>query len=154
MELGYARRSDNEQVIGLWKELIDFYGENFEHYGSQVDEGQLQRSFNYLLANDGFQLIVAREGELVLGTCTLHCNPFSSWTNSHYGRLEDLIVTGEHRGKGIGKGLVDFSLKTARKEGLTRVELHVLADNQRARRLYLQAGFENNSSLVYSHMLL
>jgi ribosomal protein S18 acetylase RimI-like enzyme len=46
------------------------------------------------------------------------------------------------RGKGIGMALIDAALKAARAKALTRVELTVRTDNERARRLYERFGFE------------
>jgi len=46
-----------------------------------------------------------------------------------------------HRGRGIGRALTGTTLAAARASGLTRVELTVRADNDRARKLYAAFGF-------------
>ncbi|MEM6956457.1 MAG: GNAT family N-acetyltransferase, partial [Myxococcota bacterium] len=46
------------------------------------------------------------------------------------------------QGKGVGTTLLNHALETLRVAGLHRVELSVLADNDRAKRLYERAGFE------------
>ena len=44
-------------------------------------------------------------------------------------------------GRGLGKVLCEIVIGEARRLGLTRIELRVRADNQRARRLYDRVGF-------------
>jgi ribosomal protein S18 acetylase RimI-like enzyme len=51
-------------------------------------------------------------------------------------------VIEDRRGRGIGKALMDATLRAARAGGLTRVELTVRADNGRAKKLYESFGFE------------
>src|SRR5258706_8487065 len=46
-----------------------------------------------------------------------------------------------HRGRGVGKALMQATLAAARERGYTRVELTVRADNARAKRLYESCGF-------------
>lgn len=46
-----------------------------------------------------------------------------------------------YRGQGIGQQLLSACLAKARLNGITRVELEVRADNERAIRLYERMGF-------------
>jgi RimJ/RimL family protein N-acetyltransferase len=47
----------------------------------------------------------------------------------------------EYWGKGVGVKSVDYALRKAKSLGLKRVELEVVAENLRARRLYGKCGF-------------
>ncbi|AZQ43486.1 GNAT family N-acetyltransferase [Nonlabens ponticola] len=68
------------------------------------------------------------------------CYPrFSTWKGKSI-HLEDLIVTQEMRGKGLGKALYDQVLKHAQSQGVRRVEWVVLDWNQNAIDFYENSG--------------
>jgi RimJ/RimL family protein N-acetyltransferase len=50
-------------------------------------------------------------------------------------------IVAAYRGAGIGAALIEATLADARKKGLTRIELDVRCDNERAQRLYVRFGF-------------
>jgi RimJ/RimL family protein N-acetyltransferase len=50
-------------------------------------------------------------------------------------------ILAEHRGRGIGRRLAGAALAAAAAAGMTRIELHVRADNARAIALYEKLGF-------------
>lgn len=74
----------------------------------------------------------------VIGWCDI-C-PIGRPVYAHGGVLGMGIVA-EHRGRGIGEALIGAALEQARQRGLTRVELTVRADNERAIALYRRIGF-------------
>ena len=57
-----------------------------------------------------------------------------------YSRFELHVATAA-QGQGVGTRLMAALLEDADRRGLSRVELSVYADNERARRLYERAGF-------------
>ena len=86
----------------------------------------------------GMPQFVAIADEKVVGWCDV--SPKARSTQSHIGVL-GMGVMAPWRGRGIGRMLVDATLKAARAKGLTRVELTVRVDNAPARRLYQSFGF-------------
>jgi ribosomal protein S18 acetylase RimI-like enzyme len=58
--------------------------------------------------------------------------------------LEDIIVTANHRGKGIGKMLMDKLIEEARDKGFKRITWQVLEWNEPAIQFYkkYQAQFD------------
>jgi RimJ/RimL family protein N-acetyltransferase len=58
-----------------------------------------------------------------------------------HGGVLGMGIVEEHRGKGIGEALIRAALAQARQRGMTRVELTVRADNERAIALYRKIGF-------------
>lgn len=55
------------------------------------------------------------------------------------------LVMGVHsssRGRGVGKALLEYSIRWAKNIGLQRLELTVLENNERAIHLYEKVGFE------------
>jgi RimJ/RimL family protein N-acetyltransferase len=61
-------------------------------------------------------------------------------------------VLNAYRGMGVGTALLQTTLEAARKRGLTRIELFVRSDNQRARKVYEKAGFAIEG-VLRKHML-
>lgn len=57
--------------------------------------------------------------------------------------LSRLIVKHEYRRKGIGKELVDFAIKTAKRMGYSELSIGVDLDNYAALKLYFNAGFNS-----------
>ena len=59
-------------------------------------------------------------------------------------RLFDIAVTQDSRGRGLGRRLLDATIAAARERGYPAMGLSVLADNERALRLYGSSGFVPN----------
>jgi len=81
---------------------------------------------------------VALVGDLVVGWCD--ALPFDRPTKAHAGVLGMGVKT-EYRGRGIGRALIQATLEGARAAGITRIELTVREDNERAISLYRKHGF-------------
>lgn len=66
----------------------------------------------------------------------------SGWlTPEPHGFIYDVWVAPEHRGKGIGKGLVSWAADWAKTKGYHRIKLEVADSNVRARHVYEELGF-------------
>jgi putative acetyltransferase len=90
----------------------------------------------------GAAQFVAVEGSLVVGWCDI----FPAWAHAvqHCGYVGmGLLPT--HRGRGLGRQLLSACLDRARSNGITRVELEVRADNERAIKLYERMGFSQEA---------
>ncbi|HEY0321572.1 MAG TPA: GNAT family N-acetyltransferase [Pyrinomonadaceae bacterium] len=57
------------------------------------------------------------------------------------GVLHDVIVDPEHRGRGVGRLLIDATLKFFRSRGVPRVVLSTAERNEAAQRLFASMGF-------------
>jgi ribosomal protein S18 acetylase RimI-like enzyme len=57
------------------------------------------------------------------------------------GVLHDLIVAPEHRGRGVGRLLLDSALEFLRSRGVPRVVLSTAERNEGAQRLFARMGF-------------
>ncbi|MBX5045958.1 GNAT family N-acetyltransferase [Rhizobium lentis] len=85
--------------------------------------------------NPQFVAVIADE---VVGWCDIGRHFFPS--HAHRGRL-GMGILPTYRGKGLGRQLIDATLKAAQEAGFTRVELDVYEDNSRAIALYEKVGF-------------
>jgi RimJ/RimL family protein N-acetyltransferase len=83
--------------------------------------------------------LVACDGERVVGWCDIR--PSREHALRHCGSVA-LGLLLEYRGKGLGRRLLDQCVDVAANHrGLSRIELEVRVDNERAARAYRAAGF-------------
>ncbi len=94
-------------------------------------------------------LLVARDGGdggTVLGSLTLVV--FEAPTGPR-AWIEDVVVSPQARGRGIGAALVDEALDRARAAGSRTVDLTSRPSRESANRLYLRMGFARRETNVY-----
>lgn len=84
-------------------------------------------------------VVAENAGGEVVGVA-LYFYRFSTWKGPTV-HIEDLIVSGECRGMGVGEALMDEVVSMARKRGVDRIELDVEADNENAIRFYEKKGY-------------
>lgn len=85
-----------------------------------------------------FALVAEVQGRVV-GTAIWFIN-YSTWTGRHGIYLEELIVTSEHRGSGLGRALLATLGQICVERGYTRLEWSVLDWNAPALGFYRSLG--------------
>lgn len=86
------------------------------------------------------RLFVAERGERVLGLCAVH-RLFSTAEGAPVGLVEDVIVAEDARGTGVGRRLLCHAETWAARQGMTRLQLLVDADNAPALTFYKRLGW-------------
>jgi GNAT superfamily N-acetyltransferase len=129
-----VRESDLAAVVGLIHELAEYERAPLE---CQLSRGQLRRAlFGPEPALFGH---VAEVDGVVVG-CALWFLNFSTWKGSHGIYLEDLYVQPEHRGRGLGRGLLAALADESCRRGFARLEWSVLDWNMTAIKFYEALG--------------
>ena len=90
------------------------------------------------IARGHAQMVAVANGDVV-GWCDV--TPKSRAVHGHVGVL-GMGVLPQFRGQGVGRQLIEATLAAAWATGLTRIELTVHGDNDRAIALYRKVGFE------------
>jgi ribosomal protein S18 acetylase RimI-like enzyme len=83
--------------------------------------------------------VLAIQRAETLGFANYVLHPFT-WSERPTCYLEDLYVSPEARGRGVGKQLIEHLVVRGRTEGWARVYWHTREDNATARRLYDSFG--------------
>ena len=137
--------ADRPAWASLWEGYLEFYRQDLAPAVTDAVFGRLAAGTHglrgYLLEVDG-----APAG--LVHTCT-HAN---TWDTRPACYLEDLYVAPAHRGRHLGRALVEHVYAEAARAGAAQVYWHTDAANAVARRLYDRVG-ELSDFVRYVHAL-
>jgi ribosomal protein S18 acetylase RimI-like enzyme len=127
-----------EHIDGFWNVLDSVAREH--RFLAFLEAPPLEAVREFVRGNigSGHPQFVAIADERVVGWCDVLPKPRPALR--HSGVL-GMGVIGACRGRGIGTALINTTLQAAKAKGLTRIELTVRVDNQRAKALYEKFGF-------------
>jgi len=129
-----ATPADIPEILALIRELAEYEHEPYNALATHAD-----------LLRDGFgptprfHALIAEVGHAPAGFA-LYFHNYSTWRGHAGIYLEDLYVSPEHRGKGIGKALLTRVAAIAVAEGCPRYEWAVLDWNQPSIDFYHSLG--------------
>jgi len=87
-----------------------------------------------------FEVLLAWQDGKAIGLA-LFFREFSSWRGTPGVYVQDIYVSAELRGTGLGKKLMQAVMETARTWGATYCKLSVYGDNEPAQAFYKRLGF-------------
>ncbi|MFE2070538.1 GNAT family N-acetyltransferase [Streptomyces sp. NPDC059467] len=128
-------------------ELVDAFGRLLPQLSSTaapLNHAAVER----MLTCDANTVLVARTAGTIVGMLTLVLLPLPAGLR---GRIEDVVVDGDARGRGIAGLLVQEALRIAAQAGARTVDLTSRPDREAANRLYERIGFEARQSKVYRY---
>lgn len=124
MKIRQLQPSDTKQVIDLW---TSSFSRNFSNV---LNPGYL---------NDPSSItMVVCEGNTIIGVASIHIIYKLSRT---LGLIEDVAVNKDHRGKGIGKSLVEKLIEIGKQKNCDKIVLNTSEKNSK---FYEKIGFEKN----------
>ena len=97
-----------------------------------------------LVAMEGWNNLIALDGETVAGVCCFSRSRFSGYAD--WGEIISLYLLPGYMGLGLGRRLMERALAELRALGYRRVFLWVLEENARARHFYEKMGFRPNGA--------
>lgn len=109
-----------------------------------------------IVASDACHLLVALDGDgpglggSIVGSMTLVVFPIPTGTRAW---IEDVVVDGSARGRGVGEELNRRALELAEQLGARTVDLTSRPSREAANRLYRRLGFEQRETNVYRYVL-
>tara|TARA_B100001123_G_scaffold360558_1_gene416610 strand:+ start:5584 stop:6012 length:429 start_codon:yes stop_codon:yes gene_type:complete len=103
-----------------------------------------------IVAADASVLLLAVDDGEVVGSLTLALFRIPTGLRAW---IEDVVVDGSSRGRGVGEALNLAALDRARAEGATTVDLTSRPSREAANRLYRRLGFEERETNVYRYRL-
>jgi GNAT superfamily N-acetyltransferase len=129
----------------------------FESFRSEIDAdvfdclGDLagcHRLMQEICHKDGFLPEATWLAAWTAGERIEYCGTIQGIRASHkYGAIQNVGITRQHRGRGVGTALIRAALVGFQQAGLARAYLEVTAQNDRAVRLYKRLGFQRTKTL-------
>jgi len=143
LEIAPVAVEEFEQLLPLIAAYQRFYEV------AEIDEERNHTFFRRFVApsEDGL-LLGARRDEEFLGYACLYWH-FSSTEACESVLMNDLFVTPDARGKGVGRALIETTVEVARERGVPFVEWSTAPDNKTAQRLYDATGAERTEWFSY-----
>ncbi len=124
--------------------MIDTYSQDDMGDGAPLAEAVRAQLIAGLRAFPTTRIFLARDGDEAVGVAVCFLG-FSTFAARPLLNLHDVCVRASHRGRGIGRALLEAAEAQARREGCCKLTLEVLDQNHRALRTYLAAGFRRYS---------
>ena len=118
--------------------------------GVVVLDTEVTADLEAIVASDASVLLLAVDDGEVVGSLTLALFRIPTGLRAW---IEDVVVDGSSRGRGVGEALNLAALDRARAEGATTVDLTSRPSREAANRLYRRLGFEERETNVYRHRL-
>ena len=103
--------------------------------------------FEGMLQNPDFLLLVAEEAGAVRGFLIARRQGNKAYRQEEL-FVESLVVDAAHRGRGLGRALMDFLELEARRRGYACLALQVWEFNQAAQAFYARIGYRPRSHIL------
>jgi ribosomal protein S18 acetylase RimI-like enzyme len=103
-----------------------------------------------IAAHPATTILVARDGETIVGTLTLVLYPIITGLRAH---IDDVVVDSAARGQGVGEALTLAAIRLAAEAGVRTVDLTSRPSREGANRLYQRLGFELRDSNLYRYSI-
>ena len=137
-----ATTADYEDLVDLWRELMVHHVQLDARFTLAPDADD--RFLSYLdtaTGRDDYCVRLATLAERPVGFVVACVLPNSPVYRARYvGYINDLCVTREARGQGIGTRLVEDAVRWLREEGADTIEVYVAHENRGARRFWRRVG--------------
>ncbi|AIF68655.1 hypothetical protein PAP_01065 [Palaeococcus pacificus DY20341] len=137
-----ARESDLHEIKSLMVELIETLESE-----EGINKNAILENCRKILKAPNAHLLVAELNGKIVGA--LHLNIRRTILHSApSGLIDELVVSKEHRGMGIGGNLIEAAVELCRELGCVEVEVSTEISNLRAREFYKSMGFEESGILL------
>ena len=124
------------------RELIGSYAREPIGNGAALPQEVLDRLIPGLQQHPNSRVFLAVQGEAIVGLAVCFVG-FSTFAGLPLINIHDLAVAASHRGRGIGRLLLDRVEAEAHELGCCKLTLEVRFDNDRALGLYRSFGFRD-----------
>ncbi len=134
VEIRKYRSSDLDACRDLWTQLTKHHREIYDNPTIGGDDPG--RAIEHYLANQNLRgpWVAEMNGEIIgLGGLIVH---------DEDAEMEPLVVRSEYRSQGIGKTLLDYLIREARRMGVRLLSVRPVARNAGAVKYFVDAGFD------------
>jgi GNAT superfamily N-acetyltransferase len=134
-----ATREDVPRIVALYR--TDELTRKHDADAQAVEPGYYA-AFDAITIDPCNHLLVAESGGEILGSFQLTYIPDMQPDGRDVGMVENVIVDGESRSRGVGSVMMRWAIEEARRHGCSQVKLSSNAKRADAHRFYERLGFE------------
>lgn len=103
-----------------------------------------EAAFTAIDADPNQELIVAEQGDRIVGTLQLSYLPGLGFKGAWRGQIESVRIASDLRGKGLGEQLITWAVERCRARGCRLVQLTSQANRLDAHRFYTRLGWDQS----------
>ncbi len=134
----YSNPSHCEALINLMEEyMADPMGDHAPHTDEENEE-LIARLANH----PSVFVVLVLDGDRYIGFTTCF-ELLSTFSVKPYVYIHDFAIAASHRGKGVGRAMMDYLIEYSKEKGCAKITLEVRVDNPSAMKLYKNFGFES-----------
>ncbi len=111
---------------------------------TNVETSRLEKTMSEIIGNKNHYIAVYELDNRLVGTATLIIQLNLTHDGRPYGHIENVVTDKEYRGRGVGKGLMDFLIKEAKERGCYKLVLDCAKDKIP---FYEKCGFDAKGSV-------
>ena len=111
---------------------------------TNVETGRLEKTMSEIVGDKNHYIAVYELDNRLVGTATLIIQLNLTHDGRPYGHIENVVTDEKYRGKGVGKGLMDFLIKEAKERGCYKLVLDCAKDKIP---FYEKRGFDAKGSV-------
>jgi GNAT superfamily N-acetyltransferase len=134
-----ARKSDVAAVVGLLAD--DMLGQSREDPSSPLRREYLD-AWDEMAKDANQMLIVIEQDGALVGCLQISVIPGLTLMGARRGQLEGVHIASTHRGRGLGRRLLQWAIEECRRRGCGLVQLTANKSRHDAHRFYASLGFE------------
>ncbi len=135
-----VRQLKEEDLFNGFLESLDFLRK-----ASDINQEKAKKILENIQSNPNHLIFVAIFESKVVGSTTLIIEPKFIHKGGLVGHIEDVVVTKEKQGLGIGEKLIEFSLEYAKKAGCYKTILDCTDD---VKQFYEKIGFKRHTNAM------
>jgi len=151
MEIVEASEKHIPEITKLWMEFTYFNAE-IEPFDTSGDNvlSQVETHLKNKITSDGSLVLVAIDHNKVIGYSISEITQKPpALRNKNLGIIYDMAITADHRGKGIGKAMLDRIKAWFKERGIKRIEISAVTKKTIGTTFWREQGFQDYEDIMY-----
>jgi len=142
MRIRLATIEDSAVIAQLMTQLIEVG----DYERRQVPPEQIENNLRKMADSDAYQVLLAEDEGQVVGLLGLSFR-HTLFHPAPSALIDELVVEGGHRGRGVGQQLMAEAMKRCRAAGCCEIEVSTERSNEVAQEFYRRHGFSHEAVL-------
>lgn len=140
-----ARETDLEGLLNLYLHL-------HENSVPELTE-RVKETWNKIINNDDYHLIVAEEDGKIVSSCTCVVVPNLTRNVSPYALVENVVTHADYRNKGLASACLEYAKNIATENNCYKIMLITGSSNPKTHEFYRNAGYSSEGKTAYYNKL-